>query len=134
VSRIDDALTELDEAEQRLAERAQERDAARERRERRRELRRRLMGDPVRVPALALAGTAVLVVVLSSSGGDLSSWPHALALLTIAVIFVGPAALAWWLARARGAQVAGPLAVATFGVQLVLTFAIAFLLLGFGPH
>jgi hypothetical protein len=134
VSRTDDALTQLDEAEQRLDERAQERDAVRERRRRRRELRRRLMGDPVRVPALALAGTAVLAVVLSASGGDLSSWPQALALLTIAAIFFGPAALAWRLARARGARIAGPLAVTTFGLQLLLTFAIAFLLLGLGPH
>jgi hypothetical protein len=133
VSRIDDALTQLDEAEQRLTERAEERDAARERLRRRRELRRRLMGDPVRVPALAAAGSALLVGLLSASGGDLSSWPHALALLAITVIFLGPAALAGWLARARGAQIAGSLAVATFGLQLLLTFAVAFLLLGLGP-
>jgi hypothetical protein len=133
VNRIDDALAQLDEAEQRLAERAVERDAARERHRRRRELRRRLMGDPVRVPALALAGTVVLVEVLSQSGGNLSSWPRALALVALAVILFGPAALARWLARGRGPLIAGSLAAATLGLQLVLTFLIAFLLLGLGP-
>ena len=126
-------LAELDRAERRLDQRARLRAHARERRERRLEWRRRWLGDSVRVPALALAGAAALVLVVERAGGDLRDWPRAAAVAAFVAISVGPAALAGWLARASGGRLAVAVAVATFGAQLLITYGVAFALLGLGP-
>ncbi|MEA2495908.1 MAG: hypothetical protein QOJ29_3819 [Thermoleophilaceae bacterium] len=133
-SRVEEDLADLDRAEQRLDERALVRGAAREKREHRRDLRRRLLGTPVQVLGLAVLGTVALVVMLSASGGDLSSWPGAVATLAMAGVFVVPAALVAALARSSGAAYAIASAMATLGLQLALTFGVAFLLLGLGPE
>jgi hypothetical protein len=92
-----------------------------------------LLGLPVRVAGLAVAGSAALVGLLSASGGDLSDWPGPLAILALALVFVAPAAIAARLARRKGAAVAAAAALTTLGMQLALTFLVAFLLLGLGP-
>jgi hypothetical protein len=132
-SRVEEDLEQLDRAEQRLSERSAVRSAAREKRERRRELRRRLLGTPVQVLGLAVLGTVALVVMLSASGGDLSSWSGAVALLALVAVFVVPALLAALFARSNGVAYSLAVAVATLGLQLALTFGVAFLLLGLGP-
>ena len=130
---IQQELAELDHAERRLDQRARLRAYARERRERRVEWRRRWLGDGVRVPALAVLGTVALMLVLETGGGDLREWPQAAAIAALVALSLGPAALAGWLARTRGAQLAVAVAVATFGAQLALTYGVAFALLGLGP-
>ena len=130
---LDHDLAVLDEAEARLDERARARRQARARRERRSALRRRWLGIPVRVAGLALAGSAALVGLLSASGGDLSAWPGPLALLALALVFAAPAALAARMARRKGTAMAAAAALGALGMQLALTFLVAFLLLGLGP-
>lgn len=130
---LDRALAALDQAEARLAERARVRHGARERREHQRELRRRWLEGPGRIPALALAGTVVLVVMLAASGGDLSGWPYAAALAAEAAVFVAPAAIAGLLWRDAGAALAVAAALAVLGLQLTFTFVGAFLVLHLGP-
>ena len=130
---LDLDLARLDEAEARLTQRAEVRGELRARRARRRELRRRLLGKPTLVPGLALAGTLVLLVTLGLSGGDLSSWPRALALLALAAIFLAPPLIAGRAFRMEGTTTLAAAAAATLGLQLILTFAVAFLLLGLGP-
>jgi hypothetical protein len=132
-SRVEEDLEQLDRAEQRLSERSAVRSAAREKRERRRELRRRLLGTPVQVLGLAVLGTVALVVMLSASGGDLARWPSAAALLAVVAVFLVPALLAGLFARSNGMAYSLATAVATLGLQLALTFGVAFLLLGLGP-
>jgi hypothetical protein len=131
--RVEEDLENLDRAEARLSERAAVRSVARETRERRRALRRRLLGTPVQVLGLALGGTVVLSVALARPTGDLSSWSGAAALAFVAAVFLVPAALAGWLSRGRGGAYATAVGLATLGLQLALTFGIAFLLLGLGP-
>jgi hypothetical protein len=125
--KLDDDLADLDRAERRLDERALVRTAARERRERRRAFRRMLLGTPVQVVVLALLGTVVVAGGLALAGGDLGHWPDAAALAAVVAAFVVPAAIAAALSRSALA------AVATFGLQLALTFGVAFVLLGLGP-
>jgi hypothetical protein len=130
---LDRDLATLDEVDARLEERSRTRRQARERRERRRLLVQQWLGNPVRVPLLALAGTVVLEVMLSASGGDLSTWSEPLALAALTMVFLGPAAFAGRLARSRGRVTALTAGVTTFGLQLLLTFVGAFLILGAGP-
>jgi hypothetical protein len=124
---IDDDLADLDRAERRLDERALARGAARERRERRRAFMRSLLGAPLQVVVLALLGTALVAGGLEAAGGDLGDWSGALALVALVAGFVVPAAIAGALSRSLVA------AMATFGLQLALTFGVAFVLLGLGP-
>jgi hypothetical protein len=124
---IDDDLADLERAERRLDERALARTAARERRERRRALLRTLLGAPVQVVLLALAGTVVVCGGLELAGGDLSSWPDGAALAAVIAAFALPAVIVGALSRSAAA------ALATFGLQLALTFGVAFTLLGLGP-
>jgi hypothetical protein len=126
-SRLDDELADLDRAERRLDERASARTAARERRERRRAFLRSLLGAPLQVVILAVVGTAVVCGGLELAGGDLGDWPAAAALAAVIAAFVAPAAIAGALSRSLVA------ALATFGLQLALTFGVGFTLLGLGP-
>ena len=133
VSQIDMDLAAVERAEAHLAERARLRAQARERRERRREL----AGGSVELAMLALplavAATVLLVIILALSGGDLSGWPRPLAAVVGVAILAAPASLAARRWRERGRWEAAAAAAATLGAQLVLTFGVAFGLLGFGP-
>jgi hypothetical protein len=133
-SRVEEDLARHDLAERRMAERSAVRSAAREKREHWRELRRRLLGTPVQVVGLALAGTIILVTLLQANGGDLSSWPSATGTLALIAVFVVPALVVGALARSSGAAYALASGLATLGLQLALTFGVAFLLLGLGPE
>ena len=126
-SRLDEDLADLERAERRLDERAVARTAARERRERRRAFVRTLLGTPVQVVALAVLGATVVAGGLELAGGDLAHWPDARALAAVVAVLLVPAAIAGALSRSVLA------AVATFGLQLALTFGVAFVLLGLGP-
>ena len=131
---IDLDLAAVEHAEARLDERAQARAEARARRERRREL----MGGSVELVTLVLplatGATVVLVILLALSGGDLSGWPRPLAILAALAFFAAPAGIAARRWRGREWWEAAAAAVATLGVQLALTFGVAFLLLGLGPR
>jgi fatty acid desaturase len=126
-SRLDDELADLDRAERRLEERASVRTAARERRARRRAFLRSLLGTPMKVVVLAIVGTAVVSGGLELAGGDLGDWPAAAALAAVVAAFLLPAAIVGALSRSVVA------ALATFGLQLALTFWVCFTLLGLGP-
>lgn len=133
---LDRELAAVDLAEERLVQRAHARREMRERRamrDHRRALLRHRLGSAASVAELAVAGTVGLVALLTLSGGDLSGWPRVLALPTVTAAFLAPAAVAGRRARANGTFLAAAAAIATFGLQVMLTFWIAFLLLGAGP-
>ncbi len=123
-----EAWEEVEQAEERLEQRAGQRTAARERRRR----RVRVATWAARV-LLPIVGAAVLVGVLRAEGGDLGSWPGARAAAFLAAVFLVPPALAAWLARGQGPLLALAWAVGTFGTQGALVFGVAFAALGLGP-
>jgi hypothetical protein len=129
LDRLEEDLAALDSAERRMDDRAAARGLARERRER----RRRWLGDRFRVPLLALLGTVAVAALLEAEGGDLGGWPRAAALVVLAVLTLGPPALAGWLARARGTASAVAIGLITLGAQLALTYGLAAAVLGLGP-
>jgi hypothetical protein len=122
-------LDALEATELRLEARSRARREELERRARRRRLRLWILG-PVVLPAL---GATALVAMLEREGGDLGGWTDVQVALVLAGAFLLPAAVTAWLARRRGVFEALAWAVATICVQIVLVFAVAFLLLGYGP-
>jgi hypothetical protein len=129
VGDTDDPLAAVEAAERRLIERSELR-----RRRRERASRRRRVGEPLlRLLGLPLAGAILLVAVLELAGGDLRDWPAAAAIATLAGGLLWPALLVAWRARHDGPLAAG-WAAGALGVQLLLTFGVALLLLGLGPR
>lgn len=124
-----EAWEQVEQAEERLEQRAGQRSVARERRRR----RVRVATWTARV-LLPVVGAAVLVGVLEAEGGDLGGWPRWRAAAFLVAIFVVPAALAAWLARREGWPLALASAVGTFGAQGALVFGVAFAALGLGPE
>ena len=122
-------LDALEATELRLEARSRARREELERRARRRRLRLWIL-SPVVLPAL---GATALVAVLEREGGDLGGWTDAQVALVLARAFLLPAASTAWLARRRGPVEALAWAVATVCVQVIFVFAVAFLLLGYGP-
>ena len=131
---LDLELAAVELAEERLDERARARAQARARRERRRELAGGSLELATLVLPLAAGATALLVILVTLSGGDLSGWTRPLAYVVALLVFVAPPALAARSWRGRGRWEAGAAAAATLGAQLILIFGVAFALLGFGPH
>ena len=124
-----EAWEQVEQAEERLEQRAGERTRARERRRR----RVRVATWAARI-LLPVVGAAVLVGVLQAEGGDLGTWPRGRAAAFLAAVFAVPAALAAWLARREGWAMALAAAVGTFGAQGALVFGVAFVALGLGPQ
>ena len=124
-----EAWKEVEQAEERLEQRAGQRTAARERRRRR--VRVATWTARILLPVL---GAAVLVGVLQAEGGDLGGWPRGRAAAFLAAVFLVPAALAAWLAHREGWLLALAAAVGTFGAQGALVFGVAFVALGLGPQ
>jgi len=124
-----EAWEKVEQAEERLEQRAGQRTAARARRLRRARLARwtaRLL--------LPLVAAVALVAVFEAEGGDLGGWEPSAAAALLVGAFLGPALLAGWLARGNGPVEAAAWAVGTAGLQGALVFGVAFTLLGYGPR
>ena len=124
-----EAWKQVEQAEERLEQRAGQRTRARERRRR----RVRVATWTARI-LLPVVGAAVFVGVLQAEGGDLGGWPRERVIAFLAAVFAVPAALAAWLARREGWLLALASAVGTFGAQGALVFGVAVGALGLGPQ
>ena len=80
---------------------------------------------------LPVLGAAAVVALVDEA--DLDGWASWQAALALAGLFVVPALLSAWVARAFGAVEAVAWALACMGVQLALVFGVGFLALGLGP-
>jgi hypothetical protein len=83
--------------------------------------------------AVAMPVLGAVAVVALVEGVTLSSWAPWQAAAVLVALFVVPAAVSAFVARAFGVVEAIAWALACAGIQLALVFGVGFLALGLGP-
>ena len=122
-------LKAVEDAEVRLESRSRTRREQLERRDRR---RRRLPWILCLLP-LPAVGAGAFLLLLRSSGGDLSDLSASGAALALAGCLLLPALLSGWIGRRHGRLDAVLWGLVTLAVELALVFGLGFAVLDLGP-